>query len=283
MALGAAVIGRMERLPTIACSAIGLGIVSQAARFHYSSDAYRSADHRRDHRAGAACPGGPPACPRLTSAAISTWQETREVRPIPAELRGETAVRVARWILGALLVALLVRDPHRVARQPDRAGHRHRRLRADRALARRAHRLGRTGEPRADGVRRASAPRWPAPWRRAGTWTSSLILLASGALGATLAVIVGVPTLRARGPGVRGDHARVRARDLRLLAEHRVLADAPLAAPRRHQPHATSSGSSRSGPTPSSTCSRSSSWRLAMAGVRGLRSDPNRARAHRRP
>ena len=42
-ALGAAVIGRMERLPTVTCAAIGFGIVSQAARYHYASDAYRSA------------------------------------------------------------------------------------------------------------------------------------------------------------------------------------------------------------------------------------------------
>ena len=42
-ALGAAVIGRMERLPSVTCAAIGFGIVSQAARYHYASDAYRSA------------------------------------------------------------------------------------------------------------------------------------------------------------------------------------------------------------------------------------------------
>src|SRR5258706_3452663 len=42
-ALGAAVIGRMERLPSVTCAAIGFGVVFQAARYHYSSDAYRSA------------------------------------------------------------------------------------------------------------------------------------------------------------------------------------------------------------------------------------------------
>ena len=71
-ALGAAVIGRMERLPTITFAAIGLGIVSQAARFHYSSDAYRSVDDRRDHRDGA------------VGAAV--------IEPVPAQERGDLDV-----------------------------------------------------------------------------------------------------------------------------------------------------------------------------------------------
>ncbi len=92
-ALGAAVIGRMERFPTVAISAIGLGIVSSGARYHYSSDAYRPAIIagiiafallvQRADQLG-----------RLSSSATSTWQATREVRAIPAELR-RPAVRCA--------------------------------------------------------------------------------------------------------------------------------------------------------------------------------------------
>ena len=109
-ALGAAVIGRMERLPTITLSAIGLGIVSQAARFHYSSEAYRSVVIAVII-AFALLVQRSTSLSRLTSAATSTWQETREVRAIPAELRNEPAVRIARWVLGGLLLIALVLIP----------------------------------------------------------------------------------------------------------------------------------------------------------------------------
>src|SRR5260221_337400 len=97
-ALGAAVIGRMERLPSVTCAAIGFGIVSQAARYHYSSDAYRSAIIAAII-AVALLAQRASTLSRLSGAATSTWQETREVRPIPAELRRDRAVRAARWVL----------------------------------------------------------------------------------------------------------------------------------------------------------------------------------------
>ena len=109
-ALGAAVIGRMERLPTITLSAIGLGIVSQATRFHYSSEAYRSVVIAVII-AVALLIQRSTSLSRLTSAATSTWQETREVRAIPAELRNVPAVRIARWVLGTLLVLGLALIP----------------------------------------------------------------------------------------------------------------------------------------------------------------------------
>ena len=49
-ALGAAVIGRMERMPTAVLAAVGLGIVEQAAVYHYPSDVYSARDRRGDHR-----------------------------------------------------------------------------------------------------------------------------------------------------------------------------------------------------------------------------------------
>jgi branched-chain amino acid transport system permease protein len=197
MALGAAVIGRMERLPTIACSAIGLGIVSQSARFHYSSDAYRSAII-----AGiivlALLSRRSTSLSRLTSAAISTWQETREVRPVPAELRGETPVRVVRWILAALLVALLVLIPivlpgNRIELVTVIAVYGLIGL----SLVVLTGWAGQVslGQMAFVGFGSALAGTMAARWHV----DTSLILLASGALGAVLAVIVGVPTLRARG------------------------------------------------------------------------------------
>src|SRR5207244_2433235 len=72
-------------------------------RYHYASDAYRSAIIAAiivfallAQRAS--------TLSRLSGAATSTWQETREVRPIPAELRGAGAVRITRWALGFLIV-----------------------------------------------------------------------------------------------------------------------------------------------------------------------------------
>jgi len=105
-ALAAAVIGRMERLPTIAIAAIGIGMVDQAMTFQ---------------------PGNRPAFndavlflivlvallltkrPTVTrSGDVSTWQAAREVRPIPRELVRIPEVRYARWGLGAaLLLAVL--------------------------------------------------------------------------------------------------------------------------------------------------------------------------------
>ena len=105
-ALAAAVIGRMERLPTIAIAAIGIGMVDQAMTFQ---------------------PGNRPAfndavlflivlfallftkrASLTRSGDVSTWQAAREVRPVPRELIRIPEVRYVRWALGAVvLVALL--------------------------------------------------------------------------------------------------------------------------------------------------------------------------------
>ena len=42
-ALGAAVIGRMEKMPTIVSAAVGLGIVDQSVKFAWNQDGYRDA------------------------------------------------------------------------------------------------------------------------------------------------------------------------------------------------------------------------------------------------
>ena len=196
-ALGAAVIGRMERLPTITLAAIGLGIVSQGARFHYASDAYRSlviaaiiAIALLAQRAS--------TLSRLSSSATSTWQETREIRAIPAELRRERAVRIARWALGALLVLGLVLIPVRAARQPGAARDGHRDLRAHRPLARRAHGWGgqvSLGQMAFVGWGAALAGAMAARWHV----DSRPDPARCGAFGAVLMVVVGMPTLRARG------------------------------------------------------------------------------------
>ncbi len=196
-ALGAAVIGRMERLPTITLSAIGLGIVSQATRFHYSSEAYRSVVVAVII-AVALLIQRSTSLSRLTSAATSTWQETREVRAIPAELRNVPAVRIARWVLGTLLVIGLALIPLLLPNN---------RVQLASVIAIYAL-IGLSlvvltgwagqvslGQMAFVGFGSALAGEMAARWHV----DTGLILLASGALGALLAVIVGMPTLRARG------------------------------------------------------------------------------------
>ncbi len=151
-ALAAAVIGRMERLPTIAIAAIGIGIIDQSMTFQ---------------------PGNRPpfndvaifvivlGALLLTRRAktvrggdVSTWQAAREVRPIPRELAGIPEVRYVRWVIGVVIVGLLLALPLWLSESKINlaavivifgivglslvvlTG------------------LGRTGEPRADGVRR---------------------------------------------------------------------------------------------------------------------------------
>src|SRR5439155_1613285 len=103
-ALGAAVIGRMERLPTTVFASVGLGIVSEAVFYRWDNDAARPvvialiAQHTDRGN-------------RLKTAAISTWQSTREIRPIPTELRREPAVIAAQVALATLVLAAVVAVP----------------------------------------------------------------------------------------------------------------------------------------------------------------------------
>jgi branched-chain amino acid transport system permease protein len=196
-ALGAAVIGRMERLPSVTCAAIGFGVVSQAARYHYASDAYRSAIIAAiivfallAQRAS--------TLSRLSGAATSTWQETREVRPIPAELRRERAVRIARLILGFLVVLgvaliAITLPGNRVQLVTVIAIY----SLIGVSLVVLSGWAGQVSLGQMAFVAFGSA----LAGTMAGRWhvDTGLVLLASGALGAVTMVVVGMPTLRARG------------------------------------------------------------------------------------
>jgi len=196
-ALGAAVIGRMERLPSVTCAAIGFGIVSQAARYHYASDAYRSAIIAviivfalLIQRAG--------TLSRLSGAATSTWQETREVRPIPAELRHARAVRITRWVLGFVIVLgialiAIILPGNRVQLVTVIAIY----ALIGVSLVVLSGWAGQVslGQMAFVAFGSALAGTMAARWHV----DTALILLASGALGAVTMVVVGMPTLRARG------------------------------------------------------------------------------------
>jgi branched-chain amino acid transport system permease protein len=103
IALGAVVIGRLERLPTIISAAIGFGLVDQAIISDWKEGPYRSASFAlliigavffvRERRGS------------RVAGAISTWQSVQEVRGIPRELRSEKPIIAVRLVLSALALA----------------------------------------------------------------------------------------------------------------------------------------------------------------------------------
>ncbi len=84
-AFAAATVGRMERLPTILLSAIGIGVVSAAVKSDWDREPYR--DLAVALVIIAALLLFRPWSNRRTDLG-SAWQAVREVRPIPRELRG---------------------------------------------------------------------------------------------------------------------------------------------------------------------------------------------------
>src|SRR5262249_19111992 len=93
-ALGAAVIGRMERMPTAVFAALGIGIVDQACAFHFPSEVFGIAIIAAII-AGSLIFQRAETTSRLSSSATSTWQLAREIKRIPAELRKDGRVRTA--------------------------------------------------------------------------------------------------------------------------------------------------------------------------------------------
>ncbi|MDQ1532285.1 MAG: branched-chain amino acid transport system permease protein livM [Actinomycetota bacterium] len=196
-ALGAAVIGRMERMPTIVGAAVGLGIVGQSVRFAWNQDAYRDVviagiivaallfvRARGPHR--------------VVDTESSSWQATRETRPIPAELRRVKEVRIAQWVLAALALAGLAAIPVYLGQS--------------RVLL-----AGTIGIFAIIGVSLVVLTGWAGQvslgqvavvglaGAAAGSvttryhWDLSLALLVGGVVGALVMTAVGLPTLRARG------------------------------------------------------------------------------------
>ena len=106
--LAAAVIGRMEKLPTTVVAAVGIGVFEELASSEFSNtnivDALLVAVilvallAQRD------------AFTRAVETGISSWKAVREVRPVPAELRSLPEIRWGGRILkvGLLLAAVTV-------------------------------------------------------------------------------------------------------------------------------------------------------------------------------
>jgi branched-chain amino acid transport system permease protein len=108
-ALAAAVIGRMERLPTIAIAAIGIGIIDQAMTFQSGNRAaFNDAVLFLIVLVALLVTKRPQG---TRGGDVSTWQAAREVRPVPQELVGLPEVRYTRWALGAVILAALLALP----------------------------------------------------------------------------------------------------------------------------------------------------------------------------
>jgi branched-chain amino acid transport system permease protein len=110
-ALAAAVIGRMERFPTIALAAIGLGVIDQAMTFQPGNRPPFNDAVLFVIILVALLVTQRPDATRVDADSVSTWQAAREVRPVPRELALLPEVRYARWGLFAAVAAFLLTLP----------------------------------------------------------------------------------------------------------------------------------------------------------------------------
>jgi len=108
-ALAAAVIGRMERFVTIAAAAVGLGVLDRAMTFQAGNRPSFNDAALFLVVLGALLLTRRPNQGRAEEA--STWQAAREVRPVPDELTRLPEVRAARAVLLVAVVAFLVTLP----------------------------------------------------------------------------------------------------------------------------------------------------------------------------
>ena len=109
-ALAAAVVGRMERLTTIAVAAIGIGIIEESVVWHWGQTAY--VDPVLFLVVMAALflvPSG--SGRRAGEDDVSTWRAAREVRPVPRELARLPEVRYGKWALGGAITLFVVTLP----------------------------------------------------------------------------------------------------------------------------------------------------------------------------
>ncbi len=111
LALGAVVIGRMEKFGVIAAAAIALGILDKAITFQPNNNPAFNDAVLFLVILGALLVTRRPSGGRVGADQVSTWQAAREVRPIPRELRGLPEVRFARWALLGAVAAFLVTLP----------------------------------------------------------------------------------------------------------------------------------------------------------------------------
>ncbi len=198
-ALAAAVFGRFERFTTIAAAAIGLGIVDQSMTFQSGNkEAYNVAVLFGIVLVGLLVTRRGTGTGRVDSDASATWQATREMRPIPREMRRLPEVIWGR--IGLLAIVALFVGRCRCGCRPASS------------TWRRSSRSSASWPPRwsssAAGRARSASARWrSSAWAPSSAarstdhrnWDLALAMLVAGLVGGVAAVIVGYPALRRRG------------------------------------------------------------------------------------
>jgi branched-chain amino acid transport system permease protein len=196
-ALAAVVIGRMEHLPRITAAAIGLGIIEQAVVFNTDRDVYVAPilfvviivamlAERRQRGV------------RVEEQATSTWQAAREVRPIPREMSKLPEIVLLRYGSFAILAAAVLTLPMWLPES---------RINLAAAIAIYAI-VGVSlviltgwagqvslGQMAFAGIGAAVGGALTSK----AHWDLGLALLVGGAVGAVIAVLIGLPSLRSRG------------------------------------------------------------------------------------
>lgn len=109
-ALGALVLGRMDHLPAVAVSAVALRILEQGVLANNPSSPGRTYVVLAAVLLGALVLRRA-STRRSDTDATSSWTAAEEVRPVPAELRTLPVVRLARFALPVLAVAAAVAVP----------------------------------------------------------------------------------------------------------------------------------------------------------------------------
>jgi branched-chain amino acid transport system permease protein len=201
-ALGAAVIGRMERLPTTVAAAIALGVVSETVSNAWGYDAAQAVVISGIIAIALLAQGRIPGANRLQTAAISTWQSTREVRPIPAELRRERPVIAAQVALGSVLAIIAVLIPVVfAANRVQEAGTMMIYAIIGIALVMLTGWAGQVslGQMAIVGISGAAAGWFATNFTNPIVGGTIPAMIVGGIVGALVTLLVGVPTLRARG------------------------------------------------------------------------------------
>ncbi|HEX9682290.1 MAG TPA: ATP-binding cassette domain-containing protein [Acidimicrobiales bacterium] len=112
-ALAAAVIARLDSIPTCLVAGIFVGVLGEATVSKAGSDSPASAMMLAVILVALLLQRG--SISRALDTGVSTWQSVREFRPIPTELIGLRGVRDVRIGVGVALVAFLIAWPHLVS------------------------------------------------------------------------------------------------------------------------------------------------------------------------
>ncbi len=107
--LAAAVLARMERLPTAVIAGMGIGIINQSAIYATNKGSLADASMLVLILVALLVQKG--ALSRAFDAGVATWQSAKEYRPIPAELRDQKEVLTAKSVLAGLVVLVAVGLP----------------------------------------------------------------------------------------------------------------------------------------------------------------------------